>query len=155
VRRVAVLGAGVMGAQIAAHFVNAGVPALLFDLASRDGSPNALAAAGIARLLKLEPAPLAARERAVYIDAANYDSDLSRLSECDLVIEAVGERLDWKRDLYARIAPCMTPRAVLASNTSGLSLAALAEVLPANMRARFCGMHFFNPPRSSMRWRLS
>jgi 3-hydroxyacyl-CoA dehydrogenase len=147
VRRVAVLGAGVMGAQIAAHFVNAGVQATLFDLASRDGSPNALAAAGIARLLKLEPAPLAARERAVYIDAANYDSDLSRLSECDLVIEAIGERLDWKRDLYARVAPCMAPRAVLASNTSGLSLAALADVLPASMRARFCGMHFFNPPR--------
>ena len=146
-RRVAVLGAGVMGAQIAAHFVNAGVPALLFDLASREGPPNAMAAAGIARLLKLEPAPLATRERAGYIDAANYDSDLSRLCECDLVIEAIGERFDWKRDLYGRIAAHVAPGAVLASNTSGLSLAALAGALPAAMRPRFCGMHFFNPPR--------
>ena len=141
------LGAGVMGAQIAAHFVNAGVPALLFDLASRDGSPSALAAAGIRKLPKLEPAPLALPDRAAYIEAANYDTDLSRLAECDLVIEAIGERLEWKRDLYARIAPHVAPGAVLASNTSGLSLAALGGALPAGMRARFCGMHFFNPPR--------
>ncbi len=145
--RVAVLGAGVMGAQIAAHFVNAGVPALLFDLAPREGPPNALAAAGIARLRKLEPAPLAQGEHAAYIEPANYDSDLPRLLQCDLVIEAIGERLDWKRELYVRVEPHIAPSAVLASNTSGLSLAALAGALPTALQSRFCGVHFFNPPR--------
>jgi 3-hydroxyacyl-CoA dehydrogenase len=147
VRRVAVLGAGVMGAQIAAHFVNAGVPALLFDLPPKDGAPNALAVRAIANLHKLEPTPLASKERAAHIEPANYGDDLARLAGCDLVIEAIGERLDWKHDLYARIAPHIAPAAVLASNTSGLSLAALASALPAGMRPRFCGVHFFNPPR--------
>ena len=147
VRRVAVLGAGVMGAQIAAHFVNAGVPALLFDLQAKDGDPNALAMRAIEGLRKLDPAPLAIPERARHIEAANYDGDITRLSDCDLVIEAIGERLDWKRELYAWIAPHLTSSAALASNTSGLSLAALSTALPPALRPRFCGVHFFNPPR--------
>jgi 3-hydroxyacyl-CoA dehydrogenase len=146
VRKVAVLGAGVMGAQIAAHFVNAGVPAVLFDLA-QEGDPSALARSAVDNLARLEPPPLAAKERARYIEPANYDNDLARLAECDLVIEAIGERLDWKRDLYARITPHVAPAAALASNTSGLSLAALSAALPHPLRARFCGVHFFNPPR--------
>jgi len=146
-RKVAVLGAGVMGAQIAAHLVNAGIPVLLFDLPAKEGPANGIVDKAIAGLAKLEPAPLATKERVTQIDAANYDSDLARLGECDLVIEAIAERIDWKRDLYAKIAPHLAPEAVLASNTSGLSLAALAEVLPAALRDRFCGVHFFNPPR--------
>ncbi|HMA32656.1 MAG TPA: 3-hydroxyacyl-CoA dehydrogenase NAD-binding domain-containing protein [Casimicrobiaceae bacterium] len=146
VRRAAVLGAGVMGAQIAAHLVNAGVPVVLFDLATAS-DPDALARRGIDALAKLEPAPLGRKDLAAQIDAANYDSDLPRLSACDLVIEAIGERIDWKRDLYARIAPHLGPSAILASNTSGLSLTQLAGTLPTALRARFCGVHFFNPPR--------
>ncbi len=146
VRRAAVLGAGVMGAQIAAHLANAGVPALLFDLAT-PSEPSALARRGVDALAKLEPAPLGARDLAAQIDAANYDADLPRLAGCDLVIEAIGERIDWKRDLYARIAPHVGPSAALVSNTSGLSLAQLALALPAALRPRFCGVHFFNPPR--------
>jgi len=147
VRRVAVLGAGVMGAQIAAHFVNAGIPALLFDLPGGEGAGSALASRAIGSLSKLDPAPLAMKDLAAHIEPANYADDLGRLATCEIVIEAIGERLDWKRDLYARIAPHLASSAVLASNTSGLSLAALAATLPSTQRARFCGIHFFNPPR--------
>ena len=147
VRRVAVLGAGVMGAQIAAHFVNAGIPALVFDLARDAGRRSALAETAIANLAKLQPAPLADKKRATYVEAANYDDDLPRLGTCDLIIEAIGERLDWKRDLFARIASHVAPSAWLASNTSGLSIAALSTALPLEQRSRFCGVHFFNPPR--------
>jgi 3-hydroxyacyl-CoA dehydrogenase len=146
-RKAAVLGAGVMGAQIAAHLANAGIPALLYDLPAKDGDPDGLVVKAIAGLAKLEPAPLAAKDRAAAIEAANYGSDLARLAECDLVIEAIAERLDWKRDLYEKIAPHLAPTTILASNTSGLSLAALSGAVPERMRPRFCGVHFFNPPR--------
>ncbi len=147
VRKAAVLGAGVMGAQIAAHLANANVPVVLFDLAAKEGDPNGIVVKALASLAKLEPAPLATSERAAYIDAANYERDLARLAECDLVIEAIAERMDWKRELYARIAPHIAPHAVVATNTSGLSIASLAQALPQTVRARFCGVHFFNPPR--------
>ncbi|MEO5764607.1 MAG: 3-hydroxyacyl-CoA dehydrogenase NAD-binding domain-containing protein, partial [Casimicrobiaceae bacterium] len=147
VRKAAVLGAGVMGAQIAAHLVNADVPVLLFDLPAKDGAPDALVKKAIDGVAKLEPAPLAVRERAQWIDAADYGSGLARLAGCDLVIEAIGERMDWKRDLYAKVAPHLAPDAVIVSNTSGLSLASLSGALPAALRPRFCGVHFFNPPR--------
>ncbi len=147
VRRAAVLGAGVMGAQIAAHLANAGVPVVLFDLAAKEGDPNNVVARALAGLAKLEPAPLATKDRSGAITAANYDRDLKSLGGCDLVIEAIAERMDWKRDLYARIAPHVASHAIFASNTSGLSIEALAQALPAPMRPRFCGIHFFNPPR--------
>ncbi|MET0917497.1 MAG: 3-hydroxyacyl-CoA dehydrogenase family protein, partial [Burkholderiales bacterium] len=147
VRKAAVLGAGVMGAQIAAHLANADVPVILFDLPAKDGPPNGLVQKAVDGLTKLEPAPLALRDRSAWIDAANYGNDLPRLAECDLIIEAIAERIDWKRDLYAKIAPHIAPHAVVASNTSGLSLAALSDALPEALRHRFCGVHFFNPPR--------
>jgi 3-hydroxyacyl-CoA dehydrogenase len=147
IRKAAVLGAGVMGAQIAAHLANAGIPVVLFDLPAKEGDPDGLVAKALAGLGKLEPAPLGAADRATAIDAANYGSDLPLLGGCDLVIEAIAERLDWKRDLYEKIAPHVAPDAVIASNTSGLSLAALSDAIPDAMRARFCGVHFFNPPR--------
>ena len=105
VRRVAVLGAGVMGAQIAAHFVNAGIPTVLFDLEAKEGAASALALRAVEQLRKLDPSPLATRRLAAFIEPANYRDDVARLAGCDLVIEAIGERLDWKRELYARIAP--------------------------------------------------
>jgi 3-hydroxyacyl-CoA dehydrogenase len=146
-RKAAVLGAGVMGAQIAAHFANAGIPVLLFDLPAKEGDPNGLVTKAIANLARQEPAPLAAKERASAIEACNYGTDLPRLRECDFVIEAIAERLDWKKDLYAKVAANVSPQVVLASNTSGLSLSALSASLPEPLRPRFCGVHFFNPPR--------
>ena len=147
VRKVAVLGAGVMGAQIAAHLANASVPVVLFDLAAKDGDPNAIVKSATEKLRKLEPPPLAAKDRWAAIDAANYDQDLARLAECDLVIEAISERMDWKKALYEKVSPHVGPQAIFASNTSGLSINALGQACPAKLRPRFCGIHFFNPPR--------
>src|ERR1700675_4592399 len=147
VRKVAVLGAGVMGAQIAAHLANAGVPVVLFDLAAKDGDPDAIVRNAIDKLKKLEPPPLATKDRWAYIDPANYDQNLGELAECDLVIEAISERMDWKMALYEKVAPHIGPRAIFASNTSGLSINALGEACPPTLRPRFCGIHFFNPPR--------
>ena len=147
VRRAAVLGAGVMGAQIAAHLTNAGVDTVLFDLPAKEGDPNGIVTRAIANLAKLSPAPLADKALAERIVPANYDTGLALLRGCDLIIEAIAERMDWKQELYRKIAPCVPPHAVLASNTSGLGINALADVLPEELRHRFCGVHFFNPPR--------
>ena len=148
VRRAAVLGAGVMGAQIAAHLIDARVPTILFDLpAKEEGDKSGIVKKAIEGLKKLQPSPLAGRETAAFIQAANYDEHLALLAECDLVIEAIAERMDWKADLYRRIAPHLGPNAIFASNTSGLSINGLAEALPRELRPRFCGVHFFNPPR--------
>ena len=147
VRKVAVLGAGVMGAQIAAHLVNVKVPVVLFDLPAKEGPKNGIVAKAVEGLKKLKPAPLGVPEDAVLIEQANYEEHLDRLRECDLVIEAIAERMDWKLDLYKRIAPAVAPHAIVASNTSGLSITRLAEVLPEEIKPRFCGIHFFNPPR--------
>ncbi|QIG98279.1 MULTISPECIES: 3-hydroxyacyl-CoA dehydrogenase/enoyl-CoA hydratase family protein [unclassified Bradyrhizobium] len=147
VRNVAVLGAGVMGAQIAAHLVNANIPVVLFDLAAKDGDPSGVAKKAIENLRKLSPPPAAVKDRLGYIEPANYDEHLAKLGECDLVIEAIAERMDWKLDLYKRIAPYVTSNVVIASNTSGLSIEEMGKGLPENLRSRFCGVHFFNPPR--------
>jgi 3-hydroxyacyl-CoA dehydrogenase len=147
IRKAAVLGAGVMGAQIAAHLTNAGVETVLFDLPAKDGPKSAIALKAIANLGKLSPAPLADKDLAAAIIPANYDEDLEHLRDVDLVIEAIAERMDWKLDLYKKIAPFVSATAVLASNTSGLSINGLAEALPEEMRHRFTGVHFFNPPR--------
>ena len=147
VKKVAVLGAGVMGAQIAAHLVNCKIPVILFDLAAKEGPKNGIALKAIENLKKLKPAPLGVAEDAALIEVANYDDDLKKLKGCDLVIEAIAERMDWKSDLYHKIAPFVAKNAILASNTSGLSITQLSEALPEALRPRFCGIHFFNPPR--------
>ena len=147
IRKAAVLGAGVMGAQIAAHLTNANVETVLFDLPAKEGPKSGIALKAIENLKKLSPAPLADSTRAVAIIPANYDDDLEHLKDVDLVIEAIAERMDWKLDLYKKIAPYVSKTAVLASNTSGLSINNLAEALPEQLRHRFTGVHFFNPPR--------
>ena len=147
VKKVAVLGAGVMGAQIAAHLVNVQVPVVLFDLPAKEGEKNAIVTRAIANLKKLKPSPLGVAEDAELIQAANYEEHLKLLKECDLVIEAIAERMDWKLDLYTKIAPFVAKHAIVASNTSGLSITKLSEALPDALKPRFCGIHFFNPPR--------
>ena len=147
IRKAAVLGAGVMGAQIAAHLTNANVETVLFDLPAKEGPKSGIAIKAIENLKKLSPAPLADSTRAAAIIPANYDDDLEHLKDVDLVIEAIAERMDWKLDLYKKIASHVSKTAILASNTSGLSINGLAEALPEDMRHRFTGVHFFNPPR--------
>jgi 3-hydroxyacyl-CoA dehydrogenase len=147
IRKVAVLGAGVMGAQIAAHLVNAGVDTVLFDLPAKEGSPNGVVDRALANLGKLSPAPFASKALAGAITPANYEQHLELLRGCDLIIEAIAERMDWKLDLYKKITPYINDDAVVASNTSGLSINEMADALPDAVRPRFCGVHFFNPPR--------
>jgi 3-hydroxyacyl-CoA dehydrogenase len=147
VKKVAVLGAGVMGAQIAAHCVNAKVPVVLFDLPAKEGPKNGIVLRAIEGLKKLSPAPFGDKDDAAYVEAANYEDDLELLKGCDLIIEAIAERMDWKHDLYKKVAPFIGPNAIFASNTSGLSITALSEGFDAQLKARYCGVHFFNPPR--------
>ena len=141
VKKVAVLGAGVMGAQIAAHLVNVGVPVLLFDLPAKEGPKNGIVTRAVEGLKKLKPAPLGLAEDAALIQPANYEEHLELLKSCDLVIEAIAERMDWKLDLYKKIAPFVSPSAIVASNTSGLSITQLSEALPEAIKPRFCGIH--------------
>jgi 3-hydroxyacyl-CoA dehydrogenase len=147
VKKVAVLGAGVMGAQIAAHLVNVKVPVVLFDLPAKDGPKNGIVTKAVDNLKKLKPSPLGVADDAALIQPANYEEHMGLLAECDLVIEAIAERMDWKLDLYKKIAPHVAPHAIVASNTSGLSITKLSEALPEAIKPRFCGIHFFNPPR--------
>ena len=147
VRKVAVLGAGVMGAQIAAHLVNVKVPVVLFDLPAKEGPKNGIVTRAVDNLKKMKPAPLGVVDDAALIQQANYEEHLEELRGCDLIIEAIAERLDWKEDLYKKIAPFVNDKAILATNTSGLSITAMANVLPEQLRSRFLGIHFFNPPR--------
>src|SRR5690625_1190075 len=147
IRKAAVLGAGVMGAQIAAHLTNAGVETELFDLPAKEGPKNGIARKAIKQLGKLTPAPLGHKSLAGASIRANSAEHLGQRADCDLVIEAIAERMDWKLDLYKKVASHLPEHAVIASNTSGLSINTLAEALPENLRHRYCGVHFFNPPR--------
>lgn len=147
VKKVAVLGAGVMGAQIAAHLANAKVQVILFDLACKEGSKNAIVEKALKGLSKLKPAPFASDDAIAYIQAANYEDDLDLLKESDLVIEAVAEKFSIKESVYQTVIPYLSKEAIFATNTSGLSIEELASKFSQNLKHRFCGVHFFNPPR--------
>src|SRR5205085_5381463 len=108
---------------------------------------NGIVTRAVEGLKKLKPSPLGVPEDAALIGQANYEEHLEQLKDCDLIIEAIAERMDWKLDLYQKIAPFIAPHAIVASNTSGLSITKLSEVLPEEIKPRFCGIHFFNPPR--------
>ena len=149
VKKAAVLGAGTMGAQIAAHLANAGIPTLLLDIPPRDdsGDRNAIARAGFEAARKAKPAAFFTSQFASLVSIGNFDDDLAKLKDCDLIIEAVVENLDIKRSLYERVEQHRRPGSIVASNTSGIPLALLAEGRSEDFRAHFLGMHFFNPPR--------
>ena len=123
------------------------VPVVLFDLPAKEGPKNGIATRAIENLKKLSPAPLGIKDEAGLIRAANYEDDIALLKECDVVIEAIAERMDWKHDLYKKVAPHLAPHAIFATNTSGLSITSLSDGFDAELKARFCGVHFFNPPR--------
>jgi 3-hydroxyacyl-CoA dehydrogenase len=146
IRRVAVLGAGTMGSRIAAHFANAGVPALLLDVAG-DSNRNAPALQGIQNALKLKPAGFFVEDRAALIEPGNFDDDLGKISACDWVIEAIVENLDAKRALWRKVEAACKSGAILSTNTSGIPLAKIAESFSPGFRHHFLGTHFFNPPR--------
>ncbi|HKE87099.1 MAG TPA: 3-hydroxyacyl-CoA dehydrogenase NAD-binding domain-containing protein [Vicinamibacterales bacterium] len=141
IRSVAVLGAGVMGAQIAAHFANAGVPALLLDVTTE------AAAEGLKRARSLKPDPFFTPDTAGLIATGSFDAALPRVKETDWIIEAVVERLDIKQTLLARVDAVRRKGTIVSSNTSGIPLAALAEGRSDDFRHHWLGTHFFNPPR--------
>ena len=141
IKKCAVLGAGVMGAQIAGHIANAGIPSLLFDI------NDDLAKKGVEGLTKLKPAPLFSSKNTSLVTPCTYDNDLEKLKDCDLIIEAVAEKIEIKHSVYKSLLPHLKDDAILASNTSGIPLANLVEVLPDDVQSRFLISHFFNPPR--------
>lgn len=152
VRVAGVIGAGVMGSAIAAHLAGAGVRVHLLDVVAppKDGKPqprSAVAQAGLDKALKAKPSPFFSDEAARLIMPGNLEDDLTRLRECELIIEAVVENLSVKQQLFQKIAPFVGEQAILASNTSGLSLAQMNDVLPEALQSRFLVLHFFNPVR--------
>ena len=144
--RVAVLGAGTMGSQIAGLLADRGIPCDLLDLRSSD-DPDRLARAAIDRLKTLRPAPVSDPGVLELITPGNFDDDLDRLSRVDWVIEAVSEDLEVKRAIWSRAAHHVRPGAVISTNTSGIPVSSIAEALPHGLRPRFLGAHFCNPPR--------
>ena len=146
IRRIAVLGAGTMGSRIAAHMANAGFPVLLLDVA-QPGDPDGLATRAVESLRKSKPAALASPEFAARITTGNFDYDLAKLKDCDWIIEAVAENIEIKRGLLARVAPHLRADAIFTTNTSGLPVNDIAQGLPHDLRRRWFGTHFFNPPR--------
>ena len=147
IRKAAVLGAGVMGAQIAAHFANAQVEVLLYDLPAKEGDKNSIVNKALASMKKMNPAPYGSSQTVAGITPANYEDDLEKLASCDFIIEAIAEKMEWKKDLYAKINPHLKKGVIFTTNTSGLSINELASTLSEEIRPQFCGIHFFNPPR--------
>lgn len=162
IEKAAVLGAGTMGAQLAAHLANAGIPVLLLDIAPRELLPeeaakkltleskevrNRIARAGLEAAKRARPAAFFTKDIASLVSVGNFDDDMARIADCDLIIEAVVENLDIKRKLYEKVEQHRRPGSIIASNTSGIPIRALAENQSEDFRAHFLGAHFFNPPR--------
>ena len=148
IQRVAVLGAGTMGARIAAHFVNAGIPALLLDIVlPNEKDRSAAAKKGLKSAIEQKPGAFFREADAVKVQTGNFDDDLGQVSTCDWIIEAVTERLEVKRALWQRVDAVRRPTAILSTNTSGIPLANIADGFSEGFRRHFLGTHFFNPPR--------
>ena len=141
IKKVAVLGTGVMGSQIAAHLTNAEIEVYAFDMTQE------VASNGIEMCKKMKPSPFYNLKSSELITVVNYNDNLDKIKECDWVVEAISERLDWKQDLYKKIIPYVNDDCIVTSNTSGISLDSLSENLPTNFLDKFFITHFFNPPR--------
>jgi 3-hydroxyacyl-CoA dehydrogenase len=147
IRKAAVLGAGTMGARIAAHLANAGLPVVLLDIPAKEGGRSAIASQALDALKKNKPAAFYDPAYAAHVSVGNFDDDLGLLADCDWVIEAVMENLGIKQSLLEKVVPHLKKDAILTTNTSGLPVASIAAKLPETVRRRFFGTHFFNPPR--------
>src|SRR5579862_2477366 len=150
IHKVAVLGAGTMGARIAAHFANAGVPSLLLDIVPPDAdgpARNTIAVAGLESARKAKPAAFFEPSLAALVTPGNFEDDLKRIAEVDWIIEAVIEDLDIKRSLLKKVDALRKPGTIITTNTSGLPVAKIAEGFSDDFRRCWFGTHFFNPPR--------
>src|SRR6266436_2824926 len=152
INKVAILGAGTMGARIAAHFANAGIPSYLLDIVPSDAQSgsserNKIAAAGLDAAKKSKPAAFMDASLARFVTVGNFDDDLKRLAEVDWIIEAVVENLEIKRSLLKKVESIRKPGTIVTTNTSGLPVAKIAEGFSEDFRRSWFGTHFFNPPR--------
>ncbi|WP_298375381.1 3-hydroxyacyl-CoA dehydrogenase/enoyl-CoA hydratase family protein [Azospirillum sp.] len=147
IERAAVIGAGVMGAGIAAHFANAGIPVVLLDIPAKDGDRSAIAKGAVAKMLKTDPAPFMHRNNAKLVTTGNLEDDLNLLADVDWIVEAIIENPAIKADLYKRIDPVRKAGSVVSSNTSTIPLNVLTEGQSDRFKADFLVTHFFNPPR--------
>ncbi|AWE08473.1 3-hydroxyacyl-CoA dehydrogenase [Lysinibacillus sp. 2017] len=162
IQKVAVLGSGVMGSGIAAHLANIGIPTLLLDIAPNEltkeeeakgltldskAVKNRFAASALQKLLKQKPAPLSAKKNLALITPGNFEDDLDKLKDVDWIIEVIVEKLDIKKGLFEKIDAVRKPGTIVSSNTSGVSINAMAEGRSEDFQAHFLGTHFFNPPR--------
>lgn len=148
IEKVAVIGAGVMGAGIAAHVANAGIPVLLLDIVPEGAKDrNAIAAGAVKKMIKADPAPFMSKRTAKLVTPGNIEDNLSDIADCDWIVEAVIERLDIKHDLYAKIQTVRKPGSIVTSNTSTLPLGKLIEGMGDDFAKDFAITHFFNPPR--------
>ncbi|KTT97017.1 3-hydroxyacyl-CoA dehydrogenase [Sphingomonas yabuuchiae] len=148
INKVCVIGAGVMGAGIAAQVANAGVPVLLLDIVPKDGADrDAVAKGAVAKMLKTEPAPFMSPTAAKLVETGNIEDHLDKVAECDWIVEAVVERLDIKQALYARLEELKRPGTAVSSNTSTIPLGHLVEGRSEQFKNDFLITHFFNPPR--------
>jgi 3-hydroxyacyl-CoA dehydrogenase len=148
VKKVCVIGAGVMGAGIAAQVANAGIPVLLLDIVPREGDDrDAVAKGAVAKMLKTDPAPFMSKRAAKLVETGNIDDHLDRVAECDWIVEAIVERLDIKQSLYAKLEALKRPGTAVSSNTSTIPLGNLVEGRSDQFKADFLITHFFNPPR--------
>ena len=162
IKKVAVLGSGVMGSRIALHFANIGVPVLLLDIVPRELTPdeakkgltlespavrNRLVNAALQAAITSNPSPVYRKADAKRVTTGNFDDNLKDIAACDWIIEVVVERLDIKRSLYEKVEAVRKPGTLITSNTSGIPIHLLAEGRSEDFRKNFCGTHFFNPPR--------
>jgi 3-hydroxyacyl-CoA dehydrogenase len=150
IQKAAVLGAGTMGARIAAHFANAGLPCLLLDIVPKNASPaerNKIVLAGIEAAKKSKPASFFTPSLATKIAIGNFEDDLARIADADWIIEVVAENLEIKRNLLSKVAQHRKPGSIVTTNTSGLPVHLIAEGLPEEFQQHWAGTHFFNPPR--------
>ena len=147
IKRVAVLGSGVMGSRIACHLAQTGSEVLLLDLPAKEGHRNSTAAGHLKAALKSNPSPIYSKRFAKRIQVGNFEDDLKALGECDWIIEVIVERLDIKQQLFERIETVRKPGTLITSNTSGIPIQQLSEGRSDDFQAHFCGTHFFNPPR--------
>ncbi|HQQ11748.1 MAG TPA: 3-hydroxyacyl-CoA dehydrogenase family protein, partial [Bacteroidales bacterium] len=162
IKKVAVLGSGVMGSGIACHFANIGLQVLLIDIVPKELTEeekakgldlnnkkvrNRIVDSALATALKSKPSPIYKQSFAGRITTGNFDDDLAKIKDCDWVIEVVVERLDIKQQVFAKVDALRKPGTLVTSNTSGISVEKMTEGRSDDFKKHFCGTHFFNPPR--------
>lgn len=153
IKKVAVLGSGIMGSRIALHFAGIGLPVLLLDIATPGaaeddkGGRNKLVNDALAAAVKANPSPVYHKGVVKKVSTGNFDDDLPKIKDCDWIIEVVVERLDIKQSLYEKVEQHRRPGTLITSNTSGIPIGMLAQGRSEDFKKHFCGTHFFNPPR--------